>query len=125
MILPTPLCAGPKDWRVFGETPKTAVETTALPKATASFRLSHDQAISIRGGVMMARIRWSMGFLTLAFLTDAQAQTIRNDLISVTVNQGRYAIQAQGQAAPFASGSLRHQGVVKAGAVKDSVFGEG
>jgi dihydrofolate synthase / folylpolyglutamate synthase len=28
---------------VFGETPKTAVETTALPKATASFRLSRGQ----------------------------------------------------------------------------------
>jgi hypothetical protein len=39
MILPTSLGAGPKDVRVFGETPKTAVETTALPKATASFRL--------------------------------------------------------------------------------------
>ena len=39
MILPTVLGAGPKDGRVFGETPKTAVETTALPKATASFRL--------------------------------------------------------------------------------------
>ena len=40
MILPTPFGAGPKDGKVFGETPKTAVETTALPKATASFRLS-------------------------------------------------------------------------------------
>jgi hypothetical protein len=39
MILPTPFGAGPKDGKVFGETPKTAVETTALPKATASFRL--------------------------------------------------------------------------------------
>jgi hypothetical protein len=38
MILPTPFGAGPMDRRVFGETPKTAVETTALPKATASFR---------------------------------------------------------------------------------------
>ena len=34
MILPTLFGAGPKDGRVFGETPKTAVETTALPKAT-------------------------------------------------------------------------------------------
>jgi hypothetical protein len=43
MILPTLLDAGPKNGRVFGETPKTAVETTALPKATASFRLSVGQ----------------------------------------------------------------------------------
>jgi hypothetical protein len=40
MILPTLFGAGPKDGRVFGETPKTAVETTALPKATASFRIA-------------------------------------------------------------------------------------
>jgi len=39
MILPTPLAAGPKGGRVFGETPKMAVETTALPKANSSFRL--------------------------------------------------------------------------------------
>jgi len=39
MIQPTPSGTVPKDGRVFGETPKTAVETTALPKATASFRL--------------------------------------------------------------------------------------
>jgi hypothetical protein len=39
MILSTSFGAGPKDGKVFGETPKTAVETTALPKATASLRL--------------------------------------------------------------------------------------
>ena len=40
MILPPLLVAGPKDGRVFGETPKMAVETTALPKATSPFRLT-------------------------------------------------------------------------------------
>jgi hypothetical protein len=36
---PPPISAGQKERRVFGGTPKTAVETTALPKATASLRL--------------------------------------------------------------------------------------
>jgi hypothetical protein len=39
MFKVTPIRASPQDGRVFGETPKTAVETTALPKAAASFRL--------------------------------------------------------------------------------------
>jgi tetratricopeptide (TPR) repeat protein len=38
-ISPTPKCAESDTERVFGGTPKTAVETTALPKATESFRL--------------------------------------------------------------------------------------
>jgi hypothetical protein len=33
MILPTPFGAGPKDGKVFGETPKTAVETTVSPQS--------------------------------------------------------------------------------------------
>jgi len=33
IILPTPLGTGPMDWRVFGETPKTAVETTVSPQS--------------------------------------------------------------------------------------------
>jgi alpha-L-fucosidase len=53
------------------------------------------------------------------------SQTIRNDLVAVTVDHGRYTIQAEGQAAPFASGALRHQGVVKVVSVKDDVFGQG
>ena len=52
MILPTPLGAGPKGGRVFGETPKTAVETTALPKAIASFPL--------RIGVLSRERRFSL-----------------------------------------------------------------
>jgi len=37
---PRPIGAGSKDGKVAGGTPETAVETTALPKPTASFRLS-------------------------------------------------------------------------------------
>jgi hypothetical protein len=40
MIAPAPIGEEAGVARVFGETPKTAVETTALPKANASFRLS-------------------------------------------------------------------------------------
>src|ERR1700722_16017336 len=40
MISSTPNGSGSDTAKVFGETPKTAVETTALPKATASLRLS-------------------------------------------------------------------------------------
>ena len=61
----------------------------------------------------------------LAFATNAQAQTIRNDRISVTVDQGRYAIQVFGEPTPFASGALRYQGAVKVVSVKDAVFGKG
>jgi hypothetical protein len=39
MIAPAPIGEEAGVARVFGETPKTAVETTALPKANASFRL--------------------------------------------------------------------------------------
>jgi hypothetical protein len=38
-ILPTPFGEQAGMTRVFGETPKTAVETTALPEATEWFRL--------------------------------------------------------------------------------------
>lgn len=53
------------------------------------------------------------------------SETVRGDGIAVTVDQDRYAIQAQGQASPFASGLLRHQGEVKVVAVNDNAFGAG
>ena len=40
MNSPSPIGEDSSGAKVFGETPKTAVETTALPKATESFRLS-------------------------------------------------------------------------------------
>jgi hypothetical protein len=61
----------------------------------------------------------------VAFVANTQAETIRNDLISVTIDQGRYAMQAQGRDTPFASGALRYEGAVKVVAVKDAVFGAG
>jgi hypothetical protein len=73
----------------------------------------------------LAAVQWPVILMMLAFVTNADAQTIRSDLISVTVDQGRYAIQAQGQATPFASGALRYQGSVKVVPVIDSVFGKG
>jgi hypothetical protein len=39
MIAPAPIGEEAGAERVFGETPKTAVETTALPISTASLRL--------------------------------------------------------------------------------------
>lgn len=53
------------------------------------------------------------------------AETIRGEVVSVTIDQGRYAIQARGQAAPFATGALRCQGAVKVMPVDDAVFGKG
>ena len=70
---------------------------------------------------------WALGaaFITGLGLNARAAETIHTDLIQVTVDQGRYTIQAQGQAAPFASGSLRHPGAVKVAGVQDATFGEG
>ena len=56
---------------------------------------------------------------------EPQPVIIRNELVSVIVTQGRYAIQAQAQAAPFAAGALRCQGAVKVTPVEDPVFGNG
>lgn len=53
------------------------------------------------------------------------AETIRGDWVSVAVERGRYAIQSQGQATPFATGALRCQGVVQVTPVDDPVFGKG
>jgi hypothetical protein len=54
-ILPTPIGTGYNDGRVFGGTPKTAVETTALPKATASFRLGMRKVRGGRGKIASAQ----------------------------------------------------------------------
>jgi hypothetical protein len=70
-------------------------------------------------------IQAPMVFVMLAFLTSARADTIRSDQISVTVDGGRYAIQAQGQATPFAEGALHYDGAMKIASVKDDDFGEG
>jgi hypothetical protein len=77
------------------------------------------------GLIKLLRVPLSVVLLTLAFLTNARAQTIRSDLISVTVDQGRYAIQAQGKATPVASGALNYEGAVKVVPVKHPVFGKG
>ena len=53
------------------------------------------------------------------------AETIRSELVAVTVNQGRYAIQSQGQAVPFATGALRYKGAIKVIPVDDPMFGKG
>ena len=63
--------------------------------------------------------------ITLIATSLPAAETIRNERISLTVDQGRFTIQANGQDAPFARGALRHQGAVKVVAVKDDVFGVG
>ena len=55
------------------------------------------------------------------------AETIQNDLLTVTWDDGRYAVQAKGQAAPFATGvSLNGPGgQAKVAAVNDPDFGAG
>ncbi len=53
------------------------------------------------------------------------AETIRSDLVAVTVDHDRYAIRVQGQATPFASGALRNPGTIKVAPARDDVFGEG
>ena len=62
---------------------------------------------------------------TRPMLNAQTAKSVRGDMVTVTVDQGRYAIQARGQAAPFATGALRYQGAVKVVAVTDGVFGKG
>ena len=74
---------------------------------------------------MMARTQFPVVLISLALLTSARANTIRSDLIRLTVDGGRYVIQAPGQGAPFASGTLGNQGVVKNRSVRDDVFGKG
>jgi hypothetical protein len=71
------------------------------------------------------KLRLSVLLLPLAYLMNAQGESIRSDLICVSVEGGRYAIQAQGQADPFATGELGYQGVINVVAVKDDVFGSG
>ncbi len=64
--------------------------------------------------------------LLLAPLVELNAaETIRNELLAVTVDQGRFAIQVQGQPTAFASGALRCQGTVIVAAVNDAIFGKG
>jgi len=53
------------------------------------------------------------------------AETINGELVSATVDQGRYAIQATGQKLPFATGTLRCRGAVRVTSVSDAVFGKG
>jgi hypothetical protein len=78
-----------------------------------------------KGLMKLAAIPWSMILTMLAFATNAHAETIRNDLLSVTVDRGSYSIQAQGHSTPFASGALSDQGAVQVVPVKDAVFGMG
>lgn len=53
------------------------------------------------------------------------AATINNGIITVAVDQGRYAIQAAGQSMPFARGVVSVDGKVDVVAVNDDVFGSG
>jgi len=62
---------------------------------------------------------------TGSMLNAQTAGSLHGDMVTVTVDEGRYTIQAQGKAAPFASGALRYQGSVKVVPVKDDAFGEG
>ena len=77
------------------------------------------------GQALVSGLAISVTLMTLPMFNAQAAHTVSSDRVTVTVDQGRYAIQAPGQAAPFASGSLRHHGVVQVVPVKDDTFGEG
>jgi hypothetical protein len=66
-----------------------------------------------------------MTLTTLPLLSAHAAETIRNKRLILTVDQGRFAIQAPGQSAPFASGALHHHGAIEVSPVTDAVFGKG
>ena len=77
------------------------------------------------GRAFLAGIAVSASLITGPMLNAHAAQTVSGDKISVTVDQGRYAIRSRGEAMPFATGELRYQGVVRVVPVKDDAFGEG
>ena len=55
----------------------------------------------------------------------AKAETIRSDLVTVTIDHGRYAFHATGKAEPFASGALRNKGQLRVVPLTDATFGKG
>ncbi len=71
--------------------------------------------------------------LVLAFALAAitehsfSAETIQNNLLRVTWDQGRFALHAQGQAQPFATGVTVHggDGIARVSAANDPDFGAG
>ena len=63
--------------------------------------------------------------LTCLMWQASAAEILRGERVTVTVDQGRYTIQAHGQPTPFASGTLRNEGAIRLVAVKDAVFGSG
>ncbi len=77
------------------------------------------------GRAFLAGIAVSASLITGPMRNANAAQTVSGDTISVTVDQGRYAIHARGEALPFAKGELRYQGMVRVAPVKDDAFGEG
>ena len=52
-------------------------------------------------------------------------ETIHNDFLTVTYDQGRCTLQAKGQARPFALQGVLVQGKAKVVALRDKVFGQG
>lgn len=77
------------------------------------------------GRALVAGFAISAAAVTCPMLNAHAAHTLGNDLVTVTVAQGRYAMQARGQTAPFACGALRHQGAVQVVRVNDAAFGAG
>jgi hypothetical protein len=63
--------------------------------------------------------------LSVIVATASAADSIRNELLTVTIDQGRYTIQASVGGAPFASGALHHRGVIATAPRHDGVFGDG
>ena len=75
--------------------------------------------------ILVAGLAISMALIASLSLKAESAEILRGDRMTLTVDQGRYAIRAEGQAAPFAEGALRYPGVVKGGPVEDAAFGHG
>ncbi len=77
------------------------------------------------GRALVAGVAVGVTSITGPMLNARAAQTLSNDRVTVTVDQGRYIIQARGQTTPFARGALRNLGAVQVVPVKDEAFGEG
>jgi hypothetical protein len=78
-------------------------------------------------GSLRASLAFVIGNCVFSFpMWNAQSvETLSGNLLTVTIDQGRYAVQARGQTTPFATGALRCQGAVKTLPVNDGAFGEG
>ena len=92
LISPSPNSEKLNSGEVFGETPKTAVETTALPNPTASFRLR-------------ARLKW-LAFFLLPLC--ARAESTNRELARATAAIVAWLLSALWPEAPASQVDLQN-----------------